>query len=855
MPLRGQSFARITKFLNSRVELPLWVPALVQSLIAVGLLLLLAFVEKETGVGFWVVFSSLLLFLLVSALVTHLGWRANLRAQLESDLLNQALEGLPHPRLIVGPDGETIFANAMFVQKFNPGAENHLNVFFDYIAGDPAASRAIKSLQATVSTGSSQSVDLKLRQRHGQVEWLSVGAYSISERPGYVMWSIEDITERLLIEERLRNDQEALFEFVESAPVGFYSVDGDGKFIFINKTLADWLGTTPEEVIGGDFHLHDFIVSALPPQTVPYDPSGQDSVGTSLPTTIIQHENVSLCGHQGRVLQVQISQNCVLGLDGQLTTRSVVHDVTSERELERALRQSVHRFQRFFDAAPGGIAQLDLSGRIVECNQAFRKLVADGGGEVTGGLLADLIVDEERPKIEQLLSSIVDGVEEGALIEVTLGDGEKDTPLRVASFFASRLEDDDGDLTGLIIHGLDTTELKHLQIQFTQSQKMQAVGQLAGGIAHDFNNLLTAMIGFCDLLLQRHRPGEQSFADIMQIKQNANRAANLVRQLLAFSRQQTVSSKVLNVTEVLVDLSHLLRRLIGETIQLKISHGRNLGLVKADQGQLEQVIVNLAVNARDAMSEGGTLSISTENVSLASPERLGTETLPAGDYIRLEVADTGMGMDKNVMERIFDPFFSTKEVGLGTGLGLSTVIGIIKQSDGFISVASTPEEGSVFAVLLPRHHPVESIERPPPVDTGEAPPVDTGEAPPVRDLTGVGTVLLVEDEDAVRLFSARALRNKGYNVLEARSGNTAIELIRRTEDQIDLLITDVVMPDMDGPALIEWIRGNRPGMKVICISGYAEESFRNVLDHSADIHFLPKPFNLEELAGKVKEVF
>jgi len=846
MPLRRQFFGKMTQFLSNRVELPLWVPAVVQGLIAAGLLLLFAFVEKGVGVGFWVVFSGLLLFLLISGLVTHLGWHANLRARLESDLLNQALEGLPHPRLIVGPDGETIFANAMFIRKFNPENENSLKALLDYIAGDVGTSRAMKSLQAAVSTGGSQSVDLKLTQPQGQVEWLSVGAYSIPDRPGYVMWSVEDITERLMIEERLRNDQEALFEFVENAPVGFYSVDGDGKFLFINKTLADWLGTTPEEVLGGDFHLHDFVVSTLPPQTAPYDPSGQDSRDTAFPSTIVQHENISLCGHQGRVLQVQISQNCVLGLESQLTTRSVVHDVTSERELERALRQSVYRFQRFFDAAPGGIAQLDLSGRIVECNQAFRKLVADGGGDVTGSLLANLIGDEERSKIEQLLANIIDGIEEGSLIEVTLGDGEKDISLRVASFFASRLEDDDGDLTGLIIHGLDTTELKHLQIQFTQSQKMQAVGQLAGGIAHDFNNLLTAMIGFCDLLLQRHRPGEQSFADIMQIKQNANRAANLVRQLLAFSRQQTVSSKVLDVTEILVDLSHLLRRLIGETIQLKISHGRNLGLVKADQGQLEQVIVNLAVNARDAMAEGGTLSISTENVSFASPERLGTETLPAGDYIRLEVSDTGMGMSKDVMERIFDPFFSTKEVGLGTGLGLSTVIGIIKQADGFISVVSSPDKGSVFTVFLPQHHLVAGAEI--------VPPVDKGEALPARDLTGVGTILLVEDEDAVRLFSARALRNKGYNVFEARSGNTAIELIRRTQDPIDLLITDVVMPDMDGPALIEWIQGNRPGMKVICISGYAEESFRDVLDRSADIHFLPKPFNLEQLAGKVKEV-
>jgi two-component system cell cycle sensor histidine kinase/response regulator CckA len=374
---------------------------------------------------------------------------------------------------------------------------------------------------------------------------------------------------------------------------------------------------------------------------------------------------------------------------------------------------------------------------------------------------------------------------------------------------------------------------------------MEAIGQLTGGVAHDFNNLLTAMIGFCDLLLLRFRPGDPSFADIMQIKQNANRAANLVRQLLAFSRQQSLQPRVLNITDVLAELSHLLRRLIGENIELKVVHGRDLGLVKVDQGQLEQVIINLAVNARDAMAGGGTLTIRTSNVTQEFPVRRGHEIMPAGDYVQLEVHDTGVGIPKENLERIFEPFFSTKEVGSGTGLGLSTVYGIVKQTGGFVFVESEPQSGAAFMILLPRLQGEEQeiAVRP-----------ESAEPSPTRDLTGAGTILLVEDEDPVRLFSARALRNKGYKVVEAKSGEAALEIITSGAEKVDLLVTDVVMPRMDGPSLIKEVRALHPDMKVIFISGYTEDAFRKRLGDETDIHFLPKPFSLKQLAGKVKEV-
>jgi len=419
------------------------------------------------------------------------------------------------------------------------------------------------------------------------------------------------------------------------------------------------------------------------------------------------------------------------------------------------------------------------------------------------------------------------------------GEGE-----HVAALFASRFETVDDSGTGLIVHMIDTTEQKSLELQFAQAQKMQAVGQLAGGIAHDFNNVLTAIIGFCDLLLMRHQAGDHSFADIMQVKQNANRAANLVRQLLAFSRQQTLKPVVLSMTDVLAELVNLLRRLIGEKIELNMAHSRDVSFVKADQGQLEQVIINLAVNARDAMPDGGSLTIRTSNVEQQETKRMGHDLLPRGSYVLIEVIDSGTGISKEHIGKIFEPFYTTKGVGEGTGLGLSTVYGIVKQFDGFVFVESVVGEGTTFSVYLPQHEPVPESEMP-------AAEVEE-EAPPPLDLTGRGTILLVEDEDAVRMFGARALRNKGYTVLEADCGEMALDLLESGEQSIDLMVTDVVMPGIDGPALAKRIQAKRADIKVIFISGYAEDAFRSSVDGKTN--FLPKPFNLSQLAAKVKEV-
>ena len=514
---------------------------------------------------------------------------------------------------------------------------------------------------------------------------------------------------------------------------------------------------------------------------------------------------------------------------------------------------SRERYRRCFANAPVGIALLDRFGRFEEANHTLGELLRASPQDLKGKDLIGLLSEEDRNRIARKLAAAADGHADPETVEIrpkppgdkTLmvmlsrkDDGATGVPPAVANS-----TDDLAD--EFTLHFIDITEQKNLEVQFAQSQKMQAVGQLAGGIAHDFNNLLTAMIGFCDLLLLRAAPSDPSFADIMQIKQNANRAANLVRQLLAFSRQQTLQPRILSITDILYELRHLIERLIGENIQLKVVHGRDLGFAKVDQSQFEQVIINLAVNSRDAMPRGGTLTIRTANFCANQMVRRAHELMPAGEYILIEIADTGSGIPKDHLARIFDPFFSTKEPGSGTGLGLSTVYGIVKQTGGFVFVDSILGQGTNFQIYLPRCEPPDG--NPP------ARP-DPGDGITLRDLTGLGTVMLVEDDDPVRLFGARALRNKGYKVIEAKSGQAALDLIRDAAEKVDLLITDVVMPQMDGPELVRKVREIQPGMKVIFISGYTEDAFRQRLDSGGVIDFLPKPFSLKQLAAKVREV-
>ena len=497
----------------------------------------------------------------------------------------------------------------------------------------------------------------------------------------------------------------------------------------------------------------------------------------------------------------------------------------------------------FFSSSPIGIAVINKKGEILDKNIVFSNFIAELDLE-NYGHLSDILSEENAAEVFKEVKVTLKSGKASAIIELDFkGVSDKQGQFYITSAGGNEPSKDEA-----IIYLTDITKQKSLELQFSQSQKMQAVGQLAGGVAHDFNNLLTAITGFCDLLLVKHGPGDQSFSDIIQIKQNANRAANLVRQLLAFSRQQTLRPKVLVMTDVVAELSNLLRRLIGSNIELEINHGRDIEPVKVDQGQLEQVIINLCVNARDAMPEGGKLEIITRNISEDASLKIHRKypIIPKGEYVLLEVSDNGTGIASEHLEKVFEPFFSTKDVGKGTGLGLSTVYGIIKQTDGFVFPESEVGVGTSFKIYLPRH-----IQG----DDDEEEVLDSVTIPEesARDLTGSSTILLVEDEDAVRMFASRALKNKGYTVYEADSGVSALKVMEETEAKIDLLISDVMMPQMDGPSLVKKIRETDKSLKVIFISGYAEDALDdNITDK--DFNFLSKPFSLKQLAEEVKEV-
>jgi two-component system cell cycle sensor histidine kinase/response regulator CckA len=713
------------------------------------------------------------------------------------------------------------------------------------LSPDPESVERFGRLRGRVVAGAPAATTLALNGKSGAAAGrFRVRIDPIATHPGSSYWNVEDVTASHQSEAALRRERDLLARLLDHAPVGFYSVDASGCFRFVNRTLAQWLGSAPSKIMAEGVRLGDFLAGPPAAGTPAWSPF-------SVPNVTPQRGEVALKTSQGQIIPGWVAQN-VIGSGSELHTQTVVCDLTPEREWKAALR-SLERFRRCFANAPVGIALLDRRGCFEEANRTVGELFGVEPKSLKGRQLIDLLKAEDRDRIVAKLAAATAGPAHAEPIEVR----PKRTGEKILVMLLSRL-DNPGDgaarpdsapriepADGLTLHFIDVTEQKNLEIQFAHSQKMQAIGQLAGGVAHDFNNLLTAMIGFCDLLLLRTPPSDPSFADIMQIKQNANRAANLVRQLLAFSRQQTLQPRVLDITDILYELRHLIERLIGENIVLEVVHGRDLGPVKVDQGQFEQVIINLAVNARDAMPDGGTLTIRTSNLRQERPMRRGHETIPAGEYVLIELSDTGIGIPKENLSRIFDPFFSTKRLGSGTGLGLSTVYGIVKQTGGFVFADSKPGQGAVFQIYLPRCAAA---------DVAASTRSDSSEAATAQDLTGRGSILLVEDDDPVRMFGARALRNKGYKVLEAKSGEAALDLIRNAPAAIDLLITDVVMPQMDGPGLVREVREIHPTMRVIFISGYTEDAFRQRLDSGGDIEFLPKPFSLKELAAKVRDV-
>lgn len=743
----------------------------------------------------------------------------------KNHVLAKVLEQTTEARIITDAKGKTVYTNNKFIDFINKKQEISLENFINSFKNRNDIENKLKEIKLEAATLDSSTTEIHAIKNNEEKIWLQITCQYIET---YIQWRIEDVTSRHEMASTIKEERAKLRDFTDNAPVGFFSVNEKGVFTFANETMLEMLETSSDDIIDKK-SLHEFI-EKTPQELKPYECFKNQNKQ--------QSGEIFLKTAKGKVFRASIAHSITQNPEGSIITRSVVYDLTKEQAMRKALQASEDRFKRLFEETPIGICIIDENKKIIDINPSLTAIFDKNENSLNNSPFIEHVKDDYRKTTEEWLNNISDKKNTSEGLEITLAC-EKET---IVQIYANKLHLDDS----MVIHVINLTERKNLEKQFNQSQKMQAIGQLAGGIAHDFNNLLTAMIGFADLLLLRHKPGDPSFSDINQIKQNANRASGMVKQLLAFSRQQTLKARVLDLSEVLSELSHLLRRLIGVNIELNISHESNETVVKADQGQIEQVLINLAVNSRDAMPNGGTINIKTRSFENENEIKLsGEDKLPAGKWIVISVEDTGTGINEEVLPHIFEPFFSTKPIGAGTGLGLATVHGIVHQTGGRISVCSEIGKGTTFEIYIPKIKAEEEIN-----NNYVSPSED--EKLIVTDLTGSASILLVEDEDAVRIFSARALSNKGYKVMDVSGGEAALKLLEENKFMPDILITDVMMPEMDGTTLAKIVAKNYPQIKIIFMSGYAEDKFKEQVGGNA--YFLPKPFSLKQLAFKVKEV-
>jgi two-component system cell cycle sensor histidine kinase/response regulator CckA len=745
----------------------------------------------------------------------------------------------PEGIVVVDPRGHVAYSNRAYLALTGAERAEEARPVERVFVGNPEVSEVVFRLLKASREGKRQQEEVRVIGPDGvSGRWLRMRVRPLGDskkESRLAVWSIADVTRDRERQEGVFQDLQQAIEYLDHAPTGFFSASPSGTVPYVNATLASWLDYDLAEIGSGGLKLTDIVSgdgAALLTGIVP--------APGEVKTEVL---DLDLRTRSGKTLPVRIYHKLAFGADGAAgASRSIVINRARDERADPQRAAEV-RFMRFFDHTPMAIATVDKTGSIVRANARFAKLAQTLSVEGSSGKsIRAMISERDGNELTQAIGLAAEGQGDIKPVEAMLA-GPKE---RWAEFFVTGVDDDARDAEAAIVYMLETTDKRTLVNQVNQAQKMEMVGQLAGGMAHDFNNVLSAIMMANDFLLSAHKPTDPSFQDIMQIKQNATRAASLVRQLLAFSRRQTLRPQVLDLGDALSDLTMLLRRLIGEKVKLETVHSRDLWPVKVDVSQFEQVIVNLAVNARDAMPEGGMLSVRTANVSSAEAERLANKGMPAADCVMIEVRDTGTGIPADIREKIFEPFFSTKEVGKGTGLGLSTVYGIIKQTGGFIYVDSEQGKGTSFRIFLPRHEEAEA-----PVADGAVAEAAKDQKP--TDLTGQGTILLVEDEDGLRSLNARGLRSRGYTVVEAANGVEAMEVLGEQDGKIDLVVSDVVMPEMDGPTLLKEMRGRNPTLKVIFVSGYAEDAFEKSLPANEQFAFLPKPFTLSQLVAQVKE--
>jgi len=746
--------------------------------------------------------------------------------------LQTVLETIPDALFSVDPS----LGNLFYV---SPGAATVFGYTADALIAEPALWRrsvhaddlpaVLDAFDRAVAAGKPEAAECRFRAPDGDWRWLQlkVALVVVGPQAGVRLDGVaRDITGQKHAQEALRESEER-FRLLAESMQDAVLVGQDGKNVYANPAAARLFGAAgPEELIGRE-------VSAI------IEPVQHEFAGSQM-QRVLAGENVPpfedrFVRLDGSTVPVELGVTRLVWQD-RPALHVVARDLTERKQAEEALRRSEADYRGLAEHAPLGIYRSTVDGRLVAVNRTMLTMLGyDSAEELRGLTIQDHVYadPEERARAvrenadqDEDLADVTWKRRDGTPLTVQLHVRTVRNAAGAAEFYEGFVE--------------NVTEQRNVEAQFRQAQKMEAVGRLAGGVAHDFNNLLTVITTDSDLLLGDLDPDDPRRADVEDIRDAALSAAALTRQLLAFSRKQVLQPRVLNLTEVIAALEKMLRRLIGEDVVISFTLAPDLGPVRADPGQIEQVILNLAVNARDAMPSGGQFLIATSNVDLDEVYLNGHADATPGRHVMIELRDTGIGMDAATQARIFEPFFTTKEPGKGTGLGLATVYGIVKQTGGFVNVYSEPGLGTTFKIYLPR--------------TDE--PADTMDGAPgaQHPRGGHETVLVVEDDALLRKAAVAVLEKSGYRVLPAPDGHAALELARELPGEIHLLLTDLIMPGMPGRALSEALMAIRPGVRVLFMSGYSDDTvLRNgVLE--AGVAFLPKPFNADALARKVREV-
>lgn len=787
---------------------------------------------------------------------------------------NEIVNHSPFAERIENPDGESIIQND-FAQKLL--AQNNVMTFITkYIADGAANKSSLYRLQNAVTNLSSEKIIVSMLFNNqstrifNDLEYFEIsvnpvylrkpkifnGAFSVKriKRETYLHWRIQNITAQRSIDRVLHDELNSLHDFLDDLPIGLYCMDSDSLLTYANANLAEFLQIPRQQLIGSSINAITSPINAIPLKND------------------FWFGCICFCNSKDEQQDAYVFQTTYRQNEKTYFRGAVVHNIPALSNSQQNISQSLDAINHILKNFPIGILFINQQGDIIHFNdKATNLLKFDGSSDKN---LASVMTAENFKLLQNAIDKIA-RPPHNATIELKYDE-------TALNFMIHRIKSEGENL--FVIYVSDISKQKNLETQFAQAQKMQAIGQFAGGVAHDFNNLLTAIIGFTDLLLQRHGIGDPAFADLIQIKQNANRATSLVRQLLAYSRKQPLMPKIIDITENFTDLNQMLKRIIGEKVNLVFHHGNDIGYVKVDPNQFAQVIINLAVNAKDAMDGKGTLTITTQSYHLSENYTFGDDIIPAGEFVEIDVTDTGCGIPQENLNRIFDPFFSTKEAstGSGTGLGLAMVYGIIRQTEGFIKVSSVVGKGTTFSIFLPRIDKIPESENSDAInnvvdssgqsviqvqETLSAPAninqkiimglnvthtIDRGNFAFSKN-GQVARILFVEDEKAIRTFAVRALKKKGYEVVDSDSAENALEILQNDKN-FDLLLTDMVLPGMSGAQLTNQIKKIMPDIPVILASGYSEDIAQKEVDNTYQFEFITKPYSLDDLTAKVFNV-